>query len=253
MGKGAVHARDQKSKCVPSYCGLLHSFDFLGVISGLPLGSLPCIVCCMLCFVCAYGVPGCVFVMTAPRYLHLSIRFYFFQPCLPPRLHPSRRPHGHQRLWRGCKCGNRRGHYMQFWRTYCGLRFHPRPLLWFQACKCCMYVRSKAQLSNPMCTNASWGWPQSCFATAPRNIPSSVGYGWQCFPRDKFWVRVWGRTTRQPVTQHNNFLWLSCSSSFSSELHSSNPRWGKEKIDNRGRPGLLMSVELRCPTPCKAV
>ena len=60
-----------------------------------------------------------------------------------------------------------RGHYMLFWCTYCGLRFHPRPLFWFRACKCCMYVRSEAQLSNPMCLNASGGWPQPCFGHPP--------------------------------------------------------------------------------------
>ena len=31
--------------------------------------------------------------MTPPRYLHLSIRFYFFQLCLPPRFPlPQARP-----------------------------------------------------------------------------------------------------------------------------------------------------------------
>ena len=33
--------------------------------------------------------------------------------------------------------------------TYYGLRFRPRPLFWFWACKCCMYVRLEAQLSIP--------------------------------------------------------------------------------------------------------
>ena len=36
---------------------------------------------------------------------------------------------------------------MQFWCTYCGLRFRPRPLFWFWACKCCMYVHLEARLS----------------------------------------------------------------------------------------------------------
>ena len=30
--------------------------------------------------------------MTLLRYLHFSILFYFFQPCLPPRVHPPRAP-----------------------------------------------------------------------------------------------------------------------------------------------------------------
>ena len=80
-----MHAGDRHSKCVPPYYGLLHSLDFLGVTSRLRLGSLPCIVCCMLRFAYAYGVPSRVSVMTPPRYWHLSIRFYFFQLCLPPR------------------------------------------------------------------------------------------------------------------------------------------------------------------------
>ena len=49
------------------------------------------------------------------------------------------------------------------------------------------------------------GGPNFVLAT-PRNIPPGVGYGWQFFPRDKFWVRVSGRTTRHPVTHHNKFL-----------------------------------------------
>ena len=102
---------------------------------------------------------GCVSVMTPPRYLHLSICFYFFQLCLPPRFHPPRRAHEHQRIRRGFRSGNRRGHYMQFWCTYPGLRFHPRRLFWLWACKCCMHVSSEAQPSNPMCSNASRGWP----------------------------------------------------------------------------------------------
>ena len=57
----------------------------LGVTSRLRLGSLPCIVCCMLRFAYAHGVPSRVSVMTPPRYWHLSIRFSFFQLCLPPR------------------------------------------------------------------------------------------------------------------------------------------------------------------------
>ena len=162
-----MHAGDRQSKCMPSYCGLLHSLDFPGVISGLWLGSLPCIVCCMFCFAYAHGAPGCVSVMTPPKYLHLSICFYFFQLCLPPRFHAPRGAHGHQRIWRGSRYGNRRGHYMQFWSTYCGLRFHPRPLFLFWACKCCMYVRSEAQPSNPICSNASGGWPQPCFGHPP--------------------------------------------------------------------------------------
>ena len=43
---------------------------------------------------------------------------------------------------------------MQFWCTYCGLRFRPRPLFWFWACKCCMYVSLEARLSIPVCSNA---------------------------------------------------------------------------------------------------
>ena len=184
-----MHAGGRHLKCMPSYCGLLHSLDFLGVISCLRLGSLPCIVCCMLCFAYAHGVPGCFSLMTPPRYWHLSIRFYFFHLCLPPRFHPPRRAHGHQRIRRGSRDGNPWGHYMQFWCTYFGLRFHRRQLFWFRACKCCMYVRSKAQLSNPMCSNANGGWPQPCFGH-PRNIPPGVGYGWQCFSRDNFLVGV---------------------------------------------------------------
>ena len=69
--------RGTDNQNMPSYCGLLHSLDFLGANRGLWLGSLLCIVCCMLLFACAYGVPGCVFVMTPPRYLHFSIRFCF--------------------------------------------------------------------------------------------------------------------------------------------------------------------------------
>ena len=69
-----MHAGDRQSKCMPPYYGLLHSLDFLGVISRLRLGSLPCIVCCMLRFAYAHGVPSCVYVMTPPRYSHLSIR-----------------------------------------------------------------------------------------------------------------------------------------------------------------------------------
>ena len=63
---------------------------------------------------------------------------------------------------------------MQFWCTYCGLRFRPRPLFWFWACKCCMYVRLEAHLSVPVCSNASGGWPQPCFGS---NItpPSQTG------------------------------------------------------------------------------
>ena len=83
-----MRAGDQKSKRMPPYYGLLHSLDFLGVISRLRLGSLPCIVCCMLHLACAHGVSSCVSVMTPPKYLHLSIRFYFFQLCLPPRFPP---------------------------------------------------------------------------------------------------------------------------------------------------------------------
>ena len=55
-----MQAGDRQSKRMPPYYGLLHSLDFLGVISRLRLGSLPCIVCCMLRFACAHGVSGCV-------------------------------------------------------------------------------------------------------------------------------------------------------------------------------------------------
>ena len=134
-----MHAGDRQSKYMPPYSGLLHSLGFLGVISRLRLGSLPCLVCCMLRFACAHGGSGYGSVMTPPRYLHLSICFYFFQLCLPPRFHPPRRAHGHQRIWRGSRCGNRRGHYMQFWCIYCGLRLRPRPLFWFWACRCCCF------------------------------------------------------------------------------------------------------------------
>ena len=71
----------RQSKCMPPYYGLLHSLDFLEVFSRLRLGFLSCIVCCMLHFAYAHGVPSCVSVMTPPRYLHLLIRFYFFQLC----------------------------------------------------------------------------------------------------------------------------------------------------------------------------
>ena len=49
---------------MPSYFGLLHSLVFLGVISGPRLSSLHCIVCGMLRFAYAYGVPG--WVVEAP-------------------------------------------------------------------------------------------------------------------------------------------------------------------------------------------
>ena len=70
-----MRGTDNQNVC-PPYYGLLHSLDFLGVISRFRLGSLPCIVCCMLRFAYAHGVPSCVFVMTPPRYLHFSIRLY---------------------------------------------------------------------------------------------------------------------------------------------------------------------------------
>ena len=71
----ACGGRAIKMYALPSW--LLHSLDFMGVTLGLWLGFLPCIVCCMLCFACAHGVPGCVSVMTPLRYLNFSIRFYF--------------------------------------------------------------------------------------------------------------------------------------------------------------------------------
>ena len=80
-----MHAGDQQSKRMPPYYLVLHSLDFLGVISRLWLGSLPCIVCRMSRFAYAHGVSSCVSVMTPSRYPHLSIAFYFFQLCLPPR------------------------------------------------------------------------------------------------------------------------------------------------------------------------
>ena len=93
--------------------------------------------------------------------------FSFFQPCLPPRFQPQTRAYGRPHIRRGSNYGNGRGHYMQLWCTYCTLRFHPRPLLWFWACKCCMYVCPEAHLTNPMCSNASGGWPQPCFSHPP--------------------------------------------------------------------------------------
>ena len=51
-----MHAGDRQSKFMSPYYGLLHSLDFLGVTSRLRLGSLPCIVCCMLRFAYAHGV-----------------------------------------------------------------------------------------------------------------------------------------------------------------------------------------------------
>ena len=89
-----MHAGDRQSKCMPPYYRLLHSLDFVGVTSRLRLGSLPCIVCCMLRFAYAHGVPSCVSVMTPPRSLHLPIRFYFFfnrvcpQDSPPPEARP---------------------------------------------------------------------------------------------------------------------------------------------------------------------
>ena len=69
---------------------LLWAAILVGLLGGyFQLGSLPCIVCCILRFAYAYGVPGCVSVMTPPGYLHLSIRFYcffftVFAPNTPP-------------------------------------------------------------------------------------------------------------------------------------------------------------------------
>ena len=44
-------------------------------------------------------------------------------------------------------------------------------------------------LHNPSPLPPCGGGPNFVLAT-PRNIPPGVGYGWQCFPRDKFLVRV---------------------------------------------------------------
>ena len=61
--------------------------------------------------------------MIPPKSLHLSICFFFFQLCLHPRLHPTRRTHGHQCVRRASTFGNQRGHYMQFWCRYCAWRW----------------------------------------------------------------------------------------------------------------------------------
>ena len=159
---------------IKMYALLLWAATLIGLSGGYfrppaRLSSLHCMLYVTFCL-CIWGAWLC-FCHDSSQVFAPFHSFLFFQPCLPRRLHPSRRSHRHQCIPRGSGYGNRRGHYMQFWCTYCGLRFHPRPLFCFRACKCCMYVRSGAQQSNPMCTNASGGWPQPCFGHPPQHTP----------------------------------------------------------------------------------
>ena len=66
--------------------------------------------------------------------------FLFFSTMVAPKTPLPKRRTPKLTYTEGSRYGNRTRHYMQFWCTYCGLRFHPRPLFWFGACTCCMYV-----------------------------------------------------------------------------------------------------------------
>ena len=139
-------------------------------------------VCCVLRFAYAHGVPGCVPIMTRARFLHLSIRFCFFNCVCPQDSTPQGRPQT-STYTEGIRVWKSKGalHAIQFWCTYCWLRFHPRPLFWSWTCKCCVYVLRKHGRATP-CGGMRVG--------GGRNIGLGVGYGWQHLPRDKFWVLV---------------------------------------------------------------
>ena len=88
-----VKSRGHMLRCSAMYALLLWATTLIGlsgVISGMWLGCLPCIVCCMLLLAYAYGVSSSVSVMTPPKYLHLSICFYFFSNVFAPKTPPPK-------------------------------------------------------------------------------------------------------------------------------------------------------------------
>ena len=160
---------------IKTYAPLLWAATLIG-LSGryftppARLSSLHCMLYVTFSF-CTWGVRLCFYHDSSQVFAPFD-SFLFFSTVFAPKIPlPPRRAHKYQRIWRGSRHGNRRGRYMQFWCTYCGLRFRPRPLFWLWACKCCMYVRLEAQLSTPMCSNASGGWPQPCFGHPPSHTP----------------------------------------------------------------------------------
>ena len=115
---------------------------------------------CMCMCMCTMGCPAPIFHHESPLYVRLSIRFYIFLPMFAPKtLPPPRSTRGHQHTRRGSRNRSRRGHYMQFWCTYCGSRITRGQLFWLCVGKCCMHVHLEAQLSNPICMRVSGGWP----------------------------------------------------------------------------------------------
>ena len=74
---------------MPSYSGLLHPLDFMLVYFKPPPRSL-LNLCCILRFGYAHGVPGCVSVMTPPKYLYLliGVSTVFATKTPPPKARP---------------------------------------------------------------------------------------------------------------------------------------------------------------------
>ena len=181
-----VKSHIQKLRCsacggstIKMYSLLLWAATLIGLSGGYcmflaRLSSLHCMLYVIACL-CTWGARLCFCHDWSSRvFAPFDSFLFFFQPCSPPRLHPPKRPQTSTYME---EYGNRRGHYMQFWCTYRGLRLHPRPLFWFRACKCCMYVRLEAQLSNTMFTNASGGVAPTFFWPPPVSYPVVWGMG----------------------------------------------------------------------------